>query len=150
MTSIYAYQKRSDAYTTIQMALPDNQGIDDALRCTELCTIDGTTYVAVPNGVTLPKQPSEIIVVPVTLDAALKEQIKSSSPHVRLIYERTEQMIRASYSISDEAKFARIGVGVALGVYVFGVGEQDELLAFGAHCEAARQWGRDERSALGL
>ena len=150
MTSIYAYQKRSDAYTTIQMALPDNQGIDDALRCTELCTIDGTTYVAVPDAVALPPQPPELSIAPVTLTEMLRSQIKAASAHVQLIYERTEQMIRASYSISDEAKFARIGVGVALGVYVFGVGEQDELLAFGAHCEAARQWGRDERSALGL
>lgn len=130
--------------------MPDNQGIDDALRCTELCTIGSTTYLAVPAGVTLPAQPKEINLTPVVLTDALREQIKALSPHVALTYERTEHLIRAKYSISDEAKFARLGVGVALGAYVFAPGEQAELLAFGAHCEAARKWGRDERAKLGL
>ncbi len=150
MTSIRAYRKVSTPHTTIQMTLPDNQGADDGLRCTELCTIEGVTYVAVPDGVTLPAQPPELAVAPAALTFELKEQIKAASPHVALIYERTEQKIRAVYSINDEAKFARIGVGAALGVYTFGAGEQDELIAFGDYVEAARQWGRDERSLLGL
>ena len=106
--------------------------------------------MAVPDGLTLPAQPTEIDPQPVVLTDALKDRIKSNSPHVQLIYERTEQLIRAKYSMSDEAKYARIGVGVALGVYAFGAGEQDELLAFGAYVEQARQWGRDERAKLGL
>ena len=130
--------------------MPDNQGADDSLRCTELCTLDGTTYVAVPDGLTLPAQPPELTVTPVVLTDELKAQIKAASPHVQLIYERTEALIRSKYSISDEAKFARIGVGAALGVYTFGLGEQDELMAFGAFVEAAREWGRNERAALGL
>ena len=130
--------------------MPDNQGADDSLRCTELCTLDGTTYVAVPDGLTLPAQPPELTVTPVVLTDELKAQIKAASPHVQLIYERTEALIRSKYSISDEAKFARIGVGAALGVYAFGLGEQDELMAFGAFVEAAREWGRNERAALGL
>lgn len=103
-----------------------------------------------PDGLALPDQPPELTVAPVVLTDALKAQIKAASPHVQLIYERTEALIRAKYSISDEAKYARIGVGALLGAYTFGAGEEDELLAFGAHCEAARQWGRDERAALGL
>lgn len=150
MTSIYAYRKHSTPHTVIQMALPDNQGADDSLHCTELCTVDDTTYVAVPDGVTLPMQPPEIDPQPVALGDDLVAQIKAASPHAQLIYERTEQQIRAVYSVSDEAKFARIGVGAALGVYAFGDGEQAELIAFGAHVEAARQWGRDERAKLGL
>jgi hypothetical protein len=132
------------------MALPDNQGQDDSLRCTELCTLDGTTYVAVPDDLALPVQPAEIDPQPVALGSDLVARIKAASPHVPLIYERTEQQIRARYSMSDEAKFARIGVGVALGVYVFEAGEQDELLAFGAYVEQCRQWGRDERAKLGV
>lgn len=132
------------------MALPDSQGANDELHCTELCTLEGVTYVAVPAGVTLPDQPAEITVVPVTLTPELREQIKAASPHVALIYERTEQRIRAKYGISDEAKFARIGVGAVLGVYALGEGEHDELLAFGNFVEAARQWGRDEREKMGL
>jgi hypothetical protein len=150
MTTIYSYAKFSTPHTVIQMALPDNQGVDDSLRCTELCTLDGTTYVAVPDGLALPAQPAEIDPQPVVPGADLVARIKAASPHVQLIYERTEALIRSKYSLSDEAKFARIGVGAALGVYAFGAGEQDELIAFGAFVEAARQWGRDERAKLGL
>lgn len=132
------------------MILPDNQGVDDALRCTELCTLEGTTYVAVPDGVALPEQPPEITVTTPVLTPELKAQIKAASPHVALTYERTQALIRAKYSVDDEAYFARIGVGVALGAYTFEPGEQDELLAFGAFVESARAWGRGERVKLGV
>jgi len=132
------------------MALPDKQEVNDNLRCTELCTIDGVTYVAVPDAVVLPEQPSEITPQPVALGDDLIAKIKAASPHIQLIYARTEAKIRERYSASDEAKYARIGVGVALGAYTFGASEEAELLAFGAWCEAARQWGRDERAKLGL
>jgi len=150
MTSIYAYQKVFNAYTTIQMALPDNQGVDDSLRCTELCTLDDITYVAVPDGLALPIQPPEITVTTPTLTAELAARIKAASPHVALTYARTQELIRSKYSVDDEAYFARIGVGVALGAYAFESGEQDELLAFGVFVESARQWGRAERARLGL
>jgi len=58
--------------------------------------------------------------------------------------------VRERYGASDEAKYARIGVGVALGAYAFGPGEQDELLAFGTYVEQCRAWGRAERAKLGL
>ena len=150
MTSIYSYLKASTPHTVIEMALPDSQGDSDELHCTELCTLDGVTYVAVPAAVTLPTQPAEITVELAILTPELKAAIKAASPHVALIYERTEQRIRARYSVNDEAKFARIGVGAALGVYTFGEGEQAELVAFGDFVEAAREWGRDERAKLGL
>lgn len=132
------------------MALPDSMGAHDELHCTELCTLDGTTYVAVPAGVALPAQPPELAIAPVTLTPELREQIKSASPHCSLIAERMEMRIRARYSQSDEQYFARIGVGVALGTYQFQPGEQDALLAFGAHVEGVRQWGRLEREKIGL
>ena len=112
---IYAYTKVSTPYTTIQMALPYEMDAEN--QCTELCTLEGVTYVSVPDSVTLPDQ---------------------------------EMRISSKYSLSDEQYFARIGVGAALGAYTFAPGEQDELLAFGAYVEAARQWGRDERAKLGL
>lgn len=150
MTSIYSYRKVSTPHTVIEMVLPDSQGVSDELHCTELCTLAGVTYVAVPAGVSLPAQPAEIAVSPVVLTPELREQIKVTSPHVALIYERTEQRIRARYSVNDEAKFARIGVGAALGVYTFGEGEQADLIEFGDFVEAAREWGRSERAKLGL
>ena len=145
---IYAYTKVSTPYTTIQMALPYE--MDSENQCTELCTLDGVTYVSVPDSVTLPDQPAELTITETTITPELREQIKAASPHCALIAERMEARIRSKYSLSDEQFFSRIGVGVALGAYTFGVGEQDAFLAFGAYVEAARQWGRDERAKLGL
>ena len=132
------------------MALPNSTGADDKIYCTELCTLDGLTYVAVPAAALLPDQPPELTIEPVTLTPELRDALKAASPHCRLITERMEMRIRSKYSLSDEQFFSRIGVGVALGAYTFGVGEQDALLAFGAYVETARQWGRDERAKLGL
>lgn len=83
------------------MALPDSQGVNDELHCTELCTLDGVTYVAVPAGVTLPDQPTEITMKVVTLTPELKSAIKAASPHVALISERMIQKIRGTYTIDD-------------------------------------------------
>ena len=145
---IYAYTKVETPYTTIQMALPYE--MDSENQCTELCTLDGVTYVSVPDSVTLPDQPTELTITEATITPELRDQIKAASPHCRLITERMEMRISSKYSLSDEQYFARIGVGAALGAYTFAPGEQDELLAFGAYVEAARQWGRDERAKLGL
>ena len=145
---IYAYTKVSTPYTTIQMALPYE--MDSENQCTELCTLDDVTYVAVPDSVTLPDQPAELTITEATITPELRDAIKAESPHCRLITERMEMRISSKYSLSDEQYFARIGVGAALGAYTFAPGEQDELLAFGAYVEAARQWGRDERAKLGL
>ena len=145
---IYAYTKVSTPYTTIQMALPYE--MDSENQCTELCTLEGVTYVSVPDSVTLPDQPAELTITEATITPELRDQIKAASPHCRLITERMEMRILSKYSLSDEQYFARIGVGAALGAYTFAPGEQDELLAFGAWVEACRQWGRDERAKLGL
>ena len=145
---IYAYTKVSTPYTTIQMALPYE--MDSENQCTELCTLEGVTYVSVPDSVTLPDQPAELTITEATITPELRDAIKAESPHCRLITERMEMRISSKYSLSDEQYFARIGVGAALGAYTFAPGEQDEVLAFGAYVEAARQWGRDERAKLGL
>ena len=124
-----------------------NTETNDAL---ELAELNGWYYVFVPDGVVMPEQHADIQWQAVTLTDALKEQIKAASRPCQLIAEAMQQRIRAVYSVEDEAYFARIGVGAALGVYAFQPGEQDELLAFGAHVEAVRQWGRTERAKLGL
>lgn len=124
-----------------------NTETNDAI---ELAELDGWHYVFVPDGVTLPEQHADIQWQVVTLTDALKEQIKAASRPCQLIAEAMQQRIRSVYSVEDEAYFARIGVGAALGVYTFQPGEQDALLAFGAHVEGVRQWGRLEREKIGL
>lgn len=145
MTHIVSYQKQSDAYTTYTLLAPEGS--------TELCTIDGVTYVSVPDGAVLPEQPTQIaasVVNPVTLTTELREEIKTASLHCQLIHERMEAKIRARYSLSDEQYFSRIASGVALGMYAFETGEQDALVAFGTYVEEVRQWGREQRALLGL
>lgn len=124
-----------------------NTETNDAL---ELAELDGWHYVFVPDGVTLPEQHDDIQWQAVTLTDVLKEQIKTASRPCQLIAEAMQQRIRAVYSVEDEAYFARIGVGAALGVYAFQPGEQNALLAFGDHVEGVRQWGRLEREKIGL
>lgn len=119
---------------------------------TELCTIDGVTYVSVPDD-DLPEQAAQIsssIVNPVTLTTELREAIKAASPHCALIHERMEAKIRDKYSLSDEQYFSRISSGAALGIYTFEAGESVALQAFGAYIESVRQWGREQRGQLGL
>lgn len=151
MATIVRYKKAQDAYTTYQLQLPDSQGLDDQIRCTELATLaDGYTYVSVPDAVMLPDQPEQITVEPVTLTPELREALKAASVHCELITQRIEDKIRARYSLNDEQYFARIASGAALGIYTMESGEHDALVAFGEHVEACRQWGRTERAQLGL
>ena len=152
MPSLIAYRRVVTSIYTHSLKLSDSPLAQQTSQ--ELCTLpDGRTIVVLFDGYTLPlDQPAEIVdsIEVLTLDDTLKEQIKASSPLVQLINTNTEQKIRDVYSVSNECKYARIGVGAALGMYSLGTGEQAELLAFGAHCEACRQWGRDERAKLGL
>lgn len=110
------------------------------------------TYVAVPEALALPEQPKEIVdsIEVVALADELRAAIKTASPHCRLITERIQDKIRATYTAEDEMYFARIGVGIALGEYTPQPGELDRLRAYGAHVEACRQWGRAQRALLGL
>ena len=117
----------------------------------ELCTLDGETYVTVPDGsVVLPAQQAEVTLIPVAPDADLRSKIKAASPLVQLLDQQIVDRIRAAYSTEDEMYFARIGVGVALGAYAFQPGEMEALMAFGAYVESCRQWGKSQREALGL
>ena len=145
---IYKYQRTTTAGpngTTLYFRNTDTEP-----RAVELAGVDDWYYVFAPTGVTLPEQPAGIDWQAVTMTDALKEQIKTASRPCHLIADRMQQMIRAAYSLEDEQYFARIGVGVALGVYAFEAGEQDALMAFGAHVEGVRQWGRDRRAEIGL
>ena len=152
MTYIFSYQKTSDAHTTYELRMPDAQGDDGEIYCAELGTIDGLTYVSVPDGVTLPEQLPQIAasVQLATLTPELREQLKALSPHCALISERMVQKIRARYSIDDELFFARIGVGAATSMYTPTPDELAEMQAFGVFVEGVRQWGRAERHKLGL
>lgn len=107
------------------------------MHCTELCTLDGTTYVAVPPGVQLPEQPPEIALQPVALTPELKAAISAASVHVQLINERVVMRIRAVYSADEEIAAVRSQPSAAYSAYT-------------AHVEACRAWGAAEKAKLGL
>ena len=120
---------------------------------TELATVDGLTYVSIPDLAVLPaNQPEEISasIAEVTLTDTLKEAIRQVSPHTQLITQRIIETIRSHYTLDDEMYFARIGVGASMGLYVPSPQELQEMTVFGEFVEATRQWGRDQRAALGL
>ena len=144
---IYKYQRITTPGPNGTVLYYRNNETNDAL---ELAELDDWYYVFVPVEAVLPEQRPEIGWQEVTLTDELKERIKAVSRPCHLIADRMQQMIRGAYSLEDEQYFARIGVGVALGAYTFLPGEQEALLAFGAHVESVRQWGRDERAKIGL
>ena len=148
-TSIYSYQKVSDAWTTHVAQLPLDAETGEPLG-QELATIGTTTYVAIPDGAVLPLQEDGIVLEPVELTDELRDQIKAASWQCRRIDEQVQDKIRARYALDEELYLSRIATGALMQIYQFEPGEQDELMAYAAYVESARQWGRDERAKLGL
>lgn len=135
MSSIVRYQKFIDAVYTVEISLPvDEQGQRVGQ---EIATVDGYTYVSLPDGATLPAQPAEITVEPVTVTETVKAEISAASPHVHLINQRVKEMIAQQYSIEDEIKLIRTA-------------PSEEFDIYNDFAEACRQWGRDQKALIGL
>lgn len=135
MTYIVSYQKFIDSDRTIEIALPvgeSNQRVGQ-----ELATVNGITYVAMPDGTTLPAQPSEITVSTVALNPELKAQISANSPSAQLINQLVVEKIAEKYSINDEIKLIRTQPSTQFDEY-------------NAYVESCRTWGREQKALLGL
>ena len=138
MPTIISYQKHIDALITRELRLPDGENHQRLGQ--EIATVDGTTYVSLPDGATLPAdQPAEIeaSIQTVTLSDALREAIKAASPQVRVINAMVAEKIAAQYSLADEIKLLRTAPSA-------------EFEQYSAHAEACRAWGREQKAALGL
>lgn len=131
MPSIVAFLKASDAWTTYSLNAPEG--------ATELCTLDGVTYTALPDGAVLGEQPEQIAasVQVIAPDIELRERICAASPHVALIRDRVAAQIAERYSITDEVKLLRTAPSA-------------EFEAYNEYAESCRQWGRDRKAELGL
>ncbi len=136
---IICYIKHITTQVTRELTLPTDA--QHARIGTELATIDGVTYVYIPEGETLPAdQPEDIaasIVNPVTLTDTLRDAIKAASPHVKLINARVVEKIRSKYSADDEIKCLRLAPSA-------------ETQAWNDWTEDCRAWGREQKAALGL
>lgn len=140
MPKIYKYQKVTDQYTTYCLVEPDYNQLAIEERITELCTIDGWTYISMPESIALPEQPEIIaktlIEVNFNEDAEAKTLLQINSPQYENIRARVVDKIRQRYSINDEIKMLRIG------------GTESE--AYNTYVEECRTWGRSEKAKLGL
>ena len=134
MAKIYKYLKVSDKYVTHTLTEPDYNLLDTSDRITELCDIDGETYVSVPDSITLPVQ-EHVTVEDVVLADELKAAIIAASPLFANINGRVVDKIREVYSVNDEIKMLRIG-------------PSEETAAYNDHVEACRAWGREEKARL--
>lgn len=150
MTTIISYQKYTDEWTTYTLVQP--QQSPDSQNTTELCTIDGVTYVAVPDGITLPDQPSQIAdsIKNVELTTELISTIKTNSSHCKFISDQVQHKIRQKYTMDDEMYFSRIASATALGIYELKPGENEELMQYNGYIESVRLWAKQERIKLGL
>lgn len=136
MTSIVSYQKFINSERTVEIVLPEDAETHQRLG-TELATVDGVTYVSLPDGAVLPAQPDEIAVTPVELTPELKIAISDASPFVRMIRSMVADKIAERYSVGDEIKLLRTAPSA-------------EFEAYNAYAEDCRAWGREQRAALGL
>ena len=134
MAKIYKYRKISDRHVTHVLQEPDYSLLETEDRITELCDIDGCTYVSVPDTIPLPKQ-EFVAVEEVVPDDQLKAEIIAASPLFANINGRVVDMIRKEYSVNDEIKMLRIGPSV-------------ETSAYNDYVESCRTWGREEKAKL--
>lgn len=132
MVSIVSYQKASDQHTIYQLNCPEGS--------TELATIEGTTYVSLPDGQPLPEQQPEQIAASIqtaVITQELIDLISDACVHVALIDQRVRERISVKYRIEDEIKLIRTA-------------PSPEFEAYNAYVEDCREWGRLQKAALGL
>lgn len=140
MPTIISYKKYIDQQVTRTLRLPE--GEDHHQIGVELATLpDGVTYVCLPDGAYLPiDQPEEIaasICNPAVLAPELVAELKTASPHIRLINQRVAAAIAERYTTADEIKLLRTAPST-------------EFNGYNAFVEDCRAWGRAEKAKLGL
>jgi hypothetical protein len=135
MPKIYAYQKASGALVAPVLSK------DEELK--ELCTVDGTTYVAASESVVFAKQADSIKFTAVD-GAAMKEQlgsvlcaIEKALPQTATINAQVVAMIRERYTVEDEIKMLRIAPA-------------PESATWNDYVEQCLEWGRREKAKMGL
>lgn len=110
---------------------------DEENSAVQLATVDGVSYVHVPDGAEMPDQPSEINWQQAEPDEALMQQIRAASPNNRLINAMVVAKIRAKYTIDEEIKLLRTQ-------------PSSEFDAWNDYVEDCRAWGKAEKVKIGL
>lgn len=123
---ILSYRKITDQYTT---HIIEDQLHDDVI---ELCTIDGVTYVSVPDDSTLPEF-KIITVKKAVLSNDIKAAIRDKSPHFRLLALRMGAPKNLRLTADDEARIKRMQKDV---------GEAEKAGAVDAFLTDRRSWDK--------
>jgi hypothetical protein len=134
MAKLYKYQKIIDTCVTHVLREPDYNLLETEDRITELCDIDGYTYVSVPDSISIPEQ-EFVTVEEVVLDEQLKAEIIAASRLFENINGRVVDRIRKQYSVNDEIKMLRIR-------------PSEETTIYNDYVEECRDWGRAEKAKL--
>jgi transcriptional regulator NrdR family protein len=132
--SIYKYQKVVANGTTYRFIHPYVEGEQQGA---ELATVEGFTYVYIPDGVEIPKQHEQITEEEVSSSIEELEAVKKASRHVALINQEVQEKIAARYNTADEIKLIRTAPST-------------EFDAYNAYVEECRQWGREQKAKIGL
>lgn len=132
MAYIVSYKKFITRDITLRLSTPENT--------TELCTVDGVTYLSVSDGEVLAdEQPDEIkaSIAILTMTDELHAYLSKHSTHIMLINQRVRERVSERYSITDELKEMRNS-------------PSPEFDAYHAYVEECRQWGHEQKALLGL
>jgi hypothetical protein len=138
MPSVISYQKFINEQITREINLPTDASGQRLGQ--EIATVNGITYVSLPDGAKLPAdQPAEIAasIKPVALNVALRQQLADASPRVLFIRNMVATKIAARYSMTDEIKLLRTAPSA-------------EFESYNAYVEDCRAEGRAMKAALGL
>ena len=109
----YSYKKAFDQYTVYYMHLPAEE---ETAQPFELGEIDGITYVAVPDGYVLPRQPKQIAdsIKEVSPDSEIIAKLADAFPVINLTKRRMAGLEPAvRYSKQDELTLKMIESVVA-------------------------------------
>jgi hypothetical protein len=117
----YKYRKITDAVTTYAVIEPDYKTVEGP-RIAEIGLLDGFTYISVPDGLTLPPQPEQVVLI-------------EADYNVDLINHQVVDKIRNRFSVNDEIKMLRAGTDA-------------EKKAWGDYVEECRAWGTAKKSTL--
>lgn len=150
MATIYQYQKVIDKFTTHALREPDYEQLETEDRVVELCTIDGITYVSVPDAVTIPDQPEEIsrTLRQVTMTNELKKRILNRSPVIAYINTQVRKKIQEDVEQSEELRLMRNEINrIRQSVNIM---EDSDYKEINDKILSHRQWGTQRKNELGF
>lgn len=110
MPIIYSYQKVTDDYTTYELLLPEIK--DDSPGCIDLGEIAGVSYMLIPDGITLPAQPTQVVETLQEITSpsqGLVTSLLATSSLLKLMQQwMQKKQLTPRYSLQDELTLQQV------------------------------------------